>query len=316
MLRSTMARLGILRGGDLRCLSATFMVVVFFCCVFMLSLQPSHYPTKLSMVDLPKDEVVRAQSIPALAPTPTQTSSTKTGGSGKEGKKNAKAEQKANKNDKKAAKAKWIKDELPKKLHTGHVRNNTKAKGDGAQDSSNKTWTDVNVPSSPDAPRVEADPKVTKTSPNKTEPEQPREKPREQVEKAREVRKEASQAEPAPQAAVQPPPPPAASASSQAPLRPKTSFSNLNEVPVHTFTSPFIETKGKGAEKKKVITWYRAEDEREVNRQRKVLESCPEPQCKLLHPLPDGVRADAVVFDGVFTEELPPARADADQVSG
>ncbi|KAL8611997.1 hypothetical protein ACOMHN_048493 [Nucella lapillus] len=290
-----MARLGILKGGDLRCLSATFMVVVFFCCVFMLSLQPSQYPTKLTMIDLPKDEVVRAQSIPALAPSTPETSNTKS--SGKEGKKNAKADQKANKNDKKAAKAKWIKDELPKKLHTGHVRNYTKTgfKGEGNQNVSSDTNT------SESSNLVDAEPQLTKTALEKAEPPQPNEKPQEQSDKP--------QGHPEPPAQVQPP-----AESSQAPLLPKNGFSNLSDVPVHTFMSPFIETKTKAVEKKKTIAWFRAEDERVINRLKKVLENCPEPGCKLLYPLPKGVRADAIVFEGVDKDEMPPNRFDKNQV--
>ncbi|XP_076465205.1 uncharacterized protein LOC143296988 [Babylonia areolata] len=308
-----MARLGALRTGDLRCLSATFMVVVFFCCVFMLSLQPSRYPTKLSMVDLPKDEVVRAQSIPALAPPGnTNTQNAKTlSSSGKEGKKNNNgkgADQKNAKNDKKASKAKWFKDELPKKLHTGHVRNNTKAaaskgiEAPASQDAQDKNITDA--ANSPESlpPAAQADMGIPEPSQADTQPPTRKEASNSTESHSPKVETEDQQADPSSQVAP--------------PLRPKTSFSNLNNAPVHAFVSPFIESKTKGVEeqKKKVITWYEADDERVLSRRRKALENCPDSRCKLVHPLPGGMRADAVVFESEHRGRSPPVKADRDQV--
>ena len=99
--------------------------------------------------------------------------------------------------------------------------------------------------------------------------------------------------------------------------RAKTPFSNLSSLQLESFASPYIETKVKpGSQKteKKIITWYKPENVREINRKRKAMENCPESACKVMYPLPEGVVADAIIFDGVDKQGPPPARVHPDQV--
>lgn len=103
-----MARLGVLRTNDVRCLSATFFVVVIICCVFLLALQPPQLPNKISMIDLPRDEVLR--SDPVSAKTGLALNGNETTGGEVAGKKGGKV---GEEQDKKEKKAKWFKDELP-----------------------------------------------------------------------------------------------------------------------------------------------------------------------------------------------------------
>lgn len=285
-----MARLGVvMKGRDVRCLSSTFIVVVLFACVFLLSLQPSEYPTKVSMINLPKDEVVRAQSIPALDPSTGKNAITR--GPGKEGGKKNKAEQK--KNEKKANKAKWIKDELPKKTHGGNftAHDMKTAVKDllVAMDGNVKKPEEV-LPKQEDT-----------TTQNK------------QAEAVNNSSKPVDVPKPEPvQTSEQP-----KAVDSKHSTRTKTPFSNLSSLQLNTFASPFIESKTKpGTHKleKKVITWYEPENVREVIRKRKALENCAESACKLVYPLPLGVTADAIIFDGVETPDAPPDRAHHDQV--
>ena len=94
-------------------------------------------------------------------------------------------------------------------------------------------------------------------------------------------------------------------------------FLDIQKQPMKTFVSPFLDPEkfvfGKKFEKK-VITFLQSPDVRQLSKHHKALGQCSEAVCKLIYPMPPGVRPDAVVVNSIDNTIALPVRSHPDQV--
>lgn len=283
-----MARLGILRITDLKCLMGTFLVITFFVCVIILIMAQNEQTNRLLAFDLARDAMQ----------SPSITNRLLKGGSGDE--ERMSREHTGRRSDR----GRRLNRTDVKSSTTGITRheNQTSVKEDEAttrgskksermeedEDSFSVTLRtadhrqkDFVLAPEDDVADVSDNLKQTEDTANIKTANRHKEQGHEKSQSTTKIKK----------------------------LRLK----HLAASSMENFTSPYID-RNLGKPGMKIITWYKPDVIPQFFTRRKAFENCPVSGCKFEFPLSEDSIPDAIIFDGAHWREDPPPRRHSDQV--
>nr|KAG5706511.1 hypothetical protein BaRGS_028682 [Batillaria attramentaria] len=319
-----MARLGVLRQGDVRCFGGTLLVIVFFACVFFFTLTPDNRSVKL---DLPRDELIKRGSDVDYDPLADNKQGVKAAASeGHDKDDGKKSGQKNNKNEKHKLKTKWIKDELPdtddnqsdgkSEAEDDKAASETGEAADNGSGSSGSVVKSATSGDTADSVEVKSDQQkdaaeeAAKAKGTNSETPQGKDSSANGAKEQTGGRAPTKTGKPKSRGSSSKPQSSTHIASSQHKI---TSLTDLNSTMLINFTSPFIDSPGTDRSLKKIVTWHNPDRKDRFAFKRRPFDGCPVSSCKIVYPLPEGVIADAVLSHGSTTDS-PPARDHKDQV--
>ena len=261
------------RGKDLRCVGSSVLVGVFFIwAFFFVALRPSHPTTTTSQQSaessgLSQQKTIREQTdIAENITISTNASDDSALGTGRDDEDDAPHRRKGNDKDS---------EKTPSKA----------ARKANRQDSPKHSRRDPTAGSQQGTPRTRNEEEAGETDEDTSHPgtsKEPRQK------KGGMTDSGGREARPKPRLAADPT---AHHTLPQTPLTPApdllassrfdTPVTDLEHMPVKPFSSPFVESEDEDSlakAEKKIITWYRPTNTRDVNRAKKILKECPEPR--------------------------------------